>query len=527
MLNVSLIISCGLIQTIGLLSFTLSRPGSTITEARILFQGKCTTSNRLDLFLQFVINIFSTCVLASSNFFMQIVNSPTRKEIDHAHRSLRSLEIGVSSFKNLGALSWFKILAWVGLFISSVPIHILFNSTIYPVDYQGSNWHLTISTPGFVNRTVDYFVPGASLAAAGSSCPAAPSGTDLVCSYSNMTISRDGWQNFIKAGYGGYGQYDDLATTNIARAAQSSSSWDLLTPSDCFEQYRFCKPKREYRDVVVVVDEVPGWIRSEVYSFSGSTASNLSQLWDPQIPPDRLNSLWYSTPCLLWRYGGLGQGSPPGMCDSSEPPYSRSSSLQIGCSGALGEPSGVDWIDTTKLQGGWTFSFRPANMTIPASFGYDDKFSEMTVKYCMAEPNPEFTCKLGLAPPLLLVVIGCVFIKGGICTCILFKLTDHSLVTPGDAISSFISRPDPNTVGLATMGFTDADRLEYESIDKVPEYGLLYGPMARKWKSCSRRFKAILSPAVWVRTYVVLIIGMALLATGLGLDVTGNGASTL
>ncbi|KKY39074.1 hypothetical protein UCDDA912_g00981 [Diaporthe ampelina] len=110
-------------------------------------------------------------------------------------------------------------------------------------------------------------------------------------------------------------------------------------------------------------------------------------------------------------------------------------------------------------------------MTIPASFGYDDKFSEMTVKYCMAEPNPEFTCKLGLAPPLLLVVIGCVFIKGGICTCILFKLTDHSLVTPGDAISSFISRPDPNTVGLATMGFTDADRLEYESIDKVPEVG--------------------------------------------------------
>lgn len=529
MLNVSLIISCGLILTIGLLSITLSRPGGTITDARILFHGKCSTSNRLDLFLQFVINIFSTCVLASSNFFMQIVNSPTRKEIDHAHQSLHSLEIGVSSFKNLGSLSWFKILAWVGLFISSVPIHILFNSAIYPIDYQGSDWHLTIASPGFVNQTVDYFLPGASLAAAGSSCPAAPNGTDLACTYANITITDpDYWQeNVIQAGYGGYGLYDDQGTRNVTWAAQNSSSWELLQPSDCFEQYRFCKAKREYRDVVVVVDEPAGWTRSEVYNFNGSTASNLSQFWDPQVPPDQLNSLWYTTPCQSWRRGGREQTSPAGVCDSSEPPYSSSSSSQPGCSGALGEPRGVDWIQMATLDGDWTFAFRPANMTIPAPFGYDDKYSEMTVKYCMAEPNPEFICKLGLAPPLLLIVIGCVFIKGAICTCILFKLTDHSLVTPGDAISSFISRPDPNTAGLATMSFTDADRLEYESIEKMPDYGLVHGPMPRRWRFHSHRFKSVLSRAVWVRTYVVLIMGMALISAGLGLTVTDNGGSSL
>ncbi|KAG6362579.1 hypothetical protein INS49_007671 [Diaporthe citri] len=166
-------------------------------------------------------------------------------------------------------------------------------------------------------------------------------------------------------------------------------------------------------------------------------------------------------------------------------------------------------------------------MTIPSAFGYDAKFSELPVKHCMAEPNPEYTCKLGLAPPLLLIVIGCVFIKGAICTGILFGLTDNSLVTPGDAISSFISQPDPNTVGLATMGFTDADRLEYDSLEKVPASGLLHGPMARRWRHCPRRFKSVLSRAVWVRTYSILIAGMALISTGLGLDVTGNGASTL
>lgn len=520
-LNVSLIISCGLILTICLLSFTLSRPGSTITEAKILFQGKCSTSNSLDLFLQFTINIFSTCVLASSNFFMQIVSSPTRKEIDHAHRSLHSLEIGVSSFKNLGALSWFKILAWAGLFLTSVPIHILFNSAIYPIDYQGSEWHLTIATPGFVDQTVDYFVPGASLAAV-SSCPDRPNGTNLYCNYSEISINAGGDQDILtKAGAYGFGQHD--SPENVTRAAQNSASWKFLAPSDCFDQFKFCRPRQEYRDLVVVVDKVPGWTRSEVYNFSGSSASNLSQFWDPRIPPDSLNSLWYSASCQVGRYGSswANGNRVPKICGSSLPRN------DYGCGGALGEPSGVDWIATTKLQGSWTIPFRPANMTVPPDFGYDAKFSELPVKHCMAEPNPDYTCKLGLAPPLLLIVIGCVFIKGGICAGILLRLTDNSLVTPGDAISSFICQPDSNTIGLGTMGFIDADRLEYDGIEKIPASGLFHGPVARRWKHCPRRFKSVLSRAVWVRTYSVLIAGMALISTGLGLDVSGYGAATL
>jgi hypothetical protein len=166
-------------------------------------------------------------------------------------------------------------------------------------------------------------------------------------------------------------------------------------------------------------------------------------------------------------------------------------------------------------------------MKIPTSFGYNDKFNELRVKHCMAEPNPEYVCKVGLAPTLLLVVIVCVFVKGVICAGILHRLNCTSLVTPGDAISSFISQPDRNTAGLATMGFADADRLEYKSIEDTPVSNLFSGPRARKWKPCSHRFKSVLSGAVWMRTYIVLISGMALVATGLGLTVTGYSESTL
>lgn len=497
----------------------LSRPGSTIMEARILFRGKCSTSNNLDLFLHFVINIFSTCVLASSNFFMQIVISPTRKEIDHAHRSLHSLEIGVSSFKNLGSLPWFKILAWAGLFLSSVPIHLLFNSAIYSIDYQGSDWHLTIATLSFVNQTVDYFVPGASLAVSGSSCPAAPDGSGLVCSYSNDAGPRGyGLNVSIQEGYWG----ESLTRMNITKAAQNSSSWEILTPSDCFDQYRSCKPRQKYRDLIVVIDEVPGWTRAEIYNFNGNAASNLSQFWDSRVPPNRLNSLWFSAPCRLWRDRVI--------FDPQDDDYSRlceSSYHLSGCSGALGEPSGLDWINTTKLQGNWKIPFRSFSVDVPPSFGYNYKFNELSVKHCRVEPNPEYTCKVGLAPLLLLFVIGCVFIKGIICTGLLYGLTHTSLVTPGDAISSFISQPDLNTAGLGTIGSADADRLEYKSIDAPPVSGLFSGPQARKWKRSSTRFCSVLPAAVWKRTYAVLTCGMALLITGLGLTVAGYGASTL
>lgn len=382
-LNVSVICSSGVLLLIALISAIAKRPASTITEARILFRGECSTSDGLDLFLQLIINIFSTCILASSNFFMQVASSPTREEIDHAHQSLHSLEIGVTSFKNLGALSWFKIIAWAGLFLSSIPIHLFFNSAIFSTDYEGSDWHLTIASSDFVNQTIDYFVPGASLAPAGSSCPASPNGTDLGCSYSDFYIDAGSSAGgiLIHSGSLGYGRNDSsMANLGITKAAQNSSSWGLLTPSECFDQYRFCKPRQKYRDLVIVVHEIPGWVRSEVFNFSGSAANNLSQFWNAQIPPNDFNSLWYSTPCRAWRYGNSWEVRLPKICSSSQPGYGLSSSLSppTGCSGALGEPSGLDWINTTKLQDTWKIPFRPPPHVDPSLLWIQCRFQRIS-----------------------------------------------------------------------------------------------------------------------------------------------------
>lgn len=100
-INVIIILLCGLTLLGCLLANILKHPTRSVSQGRIIFHGDCTRAAELDTLLHLVINIFSTGVLASSNFFMQVVSAPSRQEIDRAHRLLCALEIGVPSMKNL------------------------------------------------------------------------------------------------------------------------------------------------------------------------------------------------------------------------------------------------------------------------------------------------------------------------------------------------------------------------------------------------------------------------------------------
>lgn len=69
---------------------------------------------------------------------MQILNAPTRAEIDAAHAKGKWLEIGVSSARNALRVSKFKTCCWLGLLVSSIPIHLLFNSTVFETEREFS-----------------------------------------------------------------------------------------------------------------------------------------------------------------------------------------------------------------------------------------------------------------------------------------------------------------------------------------------------------------------------------------------------
>ena len=135
--------------------------GSLVT----LQDGDCSKTKKLSLWLHLAINILSTLLLGASNYCMQCLSSPSRAEIDSAHSQHVWLDIGVPSVRNLRRVSWNKIILWWLFAISTIPLHLLYNSAIFSTiganDYNvyigsenvvtgvGFNWSLPFDNPEF------------------------------------------------------------------------------------------------------------------------------------------------------------------------------------------------------------------------------------------------------------------------------------------------------------------------------------------------------------------------------------------
>jgi hypothetical protein len=72
-----------------------------------------------------LINVLSTILLTSTNYAMQILCAPTRHEVEKAHASGHWLDIGIMSIHNLRHIDRKRVIVWVLLALSSVPLHLL------------------------------------------------------------------------------------------------------------------------------------------------------------------------------------------------------------------------------------------------------------------------------------------------------------------------------------------------------------------------------------------------------------------
>ncbi|CAG8922731.1 unnamed protein product [Penicillium salamii] len=99
-----------------------------------VYRGDCATAGHLNTMADVILNALSTVLLASSNFAMQCLNSPTRSEVDLAHAKQRWLRIGAPSIRNLRFISKSKAFLWLLLGASSFPLHMIWNSVILDSD---------------------------------------------------------------------------------------------------------------------------------------------------------------------------------------------------------------------------------------------------------------------------------------------------------------------------------------------------------------------------------------------------------
>ncbi|OCT55026.1 hypothetical protein CLCR_02775 [Cladophialophora carrionii] len=114
-----------------------------------LYNGDCGKVQNMDVWVHLAINVLSTLLLGGSNYCMQCLSAPTRADIDRAHAKAIFLDVGVPSVRNLWRIPRYKMLLWWALGLSSIPLHLMYNSAFYK-SLSTNDYNLLFVTPDFV-----------------------------------------------------------------------------------------------------------------------------------------------------------------------------------------------------------------------------------------------------------------------------------------------------------------------------------------------------------------------------------------
>ncbi|KAF6815159.1 hypothetical protein CMUS01_12487 [Colletotrichum musicola] len=409
-----------LLLLIGVLVAAILATGD-INQIWMFYTADCRDNSitTVNVGLHLLLNAVSTVIFASSNFFMQVLNSPSRKEVDAVHAKGDWLDIGIPSWRNAFRLSWFKAIAWLTIFLTSLPIHLVFNSSMFQVNTLMGDFNVTIAAESFIKDNSVFFLPGASLETSDRRT-------------SQLEDDRLSFQDYYDGKYASQ-------LENVLKPAKNAQDWEKLEPAECVSMYapRECSGLRDYRDVVVIV-KGNGWKRSELWNLTGD------ELWESVVPRNELNSVWYTKPCRM--QGMLMHAEPlcVGVCTYEFPYQTDLQQWVLPVSWRFPQyhanKSSIPWnITLFSVPGNdSSFGFRFDSPSLETRNG--DQYLEAV--YCLAEPR-ETTCAVAISKPLLLAVILSVLLKVVTCITVIRVLgPEESLVTPGDAICSFISVPE-------------------------------------------------------------------------------------
>ncbi|OAP57066.1 hypothetical protein AYL99_09179 [Fonsecaea erecta] len=121
--------------------------GSSLVE---VYNGHCGKVESLDIWIHLAINTLSTLLLGGSNYCMQCLSAPTREDVDRAHARGEYLDVGVPSVRNLRRISARKIILWCALGLSSIPLHLMYNSAFYK-SLEANDYNIYFVTQDFID----------------------------------------------------------------------------------------------------------------------------------------------------------------------------------------------------------------------------------------------------------------------------------------------------------------------------------------------------------------------------------------
>ncbi|KAL9617707.1 MAG: hypothetical protein Q9160_007540 [Pyrenula sp. 1 TL-2023] len=437
-----------------------------------LYTGSCDKVNTMNTWIHLTINVLGTLLLSGSNYCMQCLCAPTRADIDKAHAERRWMDIGVQSIRNLRRIGAKRALLWWSLALSSIPLHLFYNSTFFSA--------ITVNEYG-IAVVSDGFVDGAPFIGPESLEPC----REEIQLWRDREIINglkpdEGRSDLIFLDINDKFKLEDLQI--------NARNFDNLTKEECIGAY--ANDFLTTRGNLILVSDLP----------------------DPK-PPQYLNNSLLD----LFTYSFVGYSITnyrpyDWICDSDSR-YDQSCSRRVGALLKRFE-RGDPW--TIRRQWG-TFDYR---MALANGTRGPDGFD---IRYCLSEQLPQ-ACSLHFSYSLIFVVIAfnIVELVGMLVT--VFSLGQmNPLITIGDAIDSFMTKSDPSTKGMCLV-----DRDAFTSIDSfLREWSFPpreFTAQRRLWASAASGLRWT---AVLFFFFTALIVSLSLLSIGLSGLKSGDHTTSL
>jgi hypothetical protein len=115
------VLCCNITATIVASRLGTKRSGNILD----IMSGDGVAISRWSTIFHIIINVFSTILLAASNYTVQVLCSPTRSDLDSMHAKGLWLDVGLLSLRNLWYLPRGRIALGLLLGFSSIPLHLL------------------------------------------------------------------------------------------------------------------------------------------------------------------------------------------------------------------------------------------------------------------------------------------------------------------------------------------------------------------------------------------------------------------
>ncbi|KAJ4267481.1 hypothetical protein NW762_003588 [Fusarium torreyae] len=125
-----------------------SAQGHMSSSESSLMEGSSVKVEGIARGIMAVVNAFAIILIAGANYVVQILNSPTRAEVDNAHTSLEWLDIGIPSLRNLSRISSTRATLSGIMMAFALGSQVIYNALIITIEQsQKSNSSLNVNGP--------------------------------------------------------------------------------------------------------------------------------------------------------------------------------------------------------------------------------------------------------------------------------------------------------------------------------------------------------------------------------------------